>query len=257
MLKQVKSTNRYKIAQMHPEVKWTTRRMNFADEWAASEWMYKNQLGRRNLTDEQRRYMIGKMYEARKRTQGGTGANQYSVQTGQNDRTASRRETKDGTAGIIGKEVGMSEKNVRRAERFAKGVDKGEEVSPGFKEDILSGKTKTTFADVASISNMEPEEAKQAVSNIYEFGNTRAENRELNRLIRETAEQLNEKNSDSEYTIDDLISELLNNANLFTDTLRNSVIRRKELIKSSADRKRVKDVLHKISKMTMEVAKAI
>lgn len=70
--------NRWKVIQENPEVKWRTREMDFPDKWAAFEWMYKNQLGRRNLTDEQRTYMIGKMYEARKKSNGGNRGNQYA-----------------------------------------------------------------------------------------------------------------------------------------------------------------------------------
>ena len=41
--------------------------------------------------------------------QGGTGANQYTKeQTGQNVHLPTRRETKDGTAGRIGKEYGVN-----------------------------------------------------------------------------------------------------------------------------------------------------
>lgn len=69
--------NRLKVIQEQPEIKWSVREMEFADKWAAFDWMYRNQLGRRNLTDEQRTYMIGKMYEVRKKSSGGTGANQY------------------------------------------------------------------------------------------------------------------------------------------------------------------------------------
>ncbi len=83
------------------------------------------------LTDEQRTYMIGKMLEARKRSVGAPKGNTNAEkQTGQNDRIVSTRETKDGTAGQIGNEVGMSEKNVRRAEKFAKGIDAIRNVSP-------------------------------------------------------------------------------------------------------------------------------
>lgn len=77
--------------------------------------------------------MVGKMYEARKNTQGGTGANQHTVekeQTGQNVHSANgRRISRDGTSGQIGREVGMSDRNVRRAEKFAKGIDALSEIS--------------------------------------------------------------------------------------------------------------------------------
>lgn len=50
--------------------------MDFPDKWAAIVWMCQNQLGRRSITDEQRTYLIGKQYEAQKRTQGTN--NQYA-----------------------------------------------------------------------------------------------------------------------------------------------------------------------------------
>jgi len=43
----------------------------FADFYEAIVWICKNQLGRRNLTDAQKTYLIGRQYEAQKMTQGG------------------------------------------------------------------------------------------------------------------------------------------------------------------------------------------
>lgn len=155
--------NRLKVIRENPEVRWSARDMEFADKWAAFDWMYRNQLGRRNLTDEQRTYMIGKMYEARKRSVGAPIGNANAEkQTGQNDRIVSRRETKDGTAGQIGKEVGMGEKNVRRAEKFAKGVDALKQVSKDAADKVLSGKAKVKKQDIAAVAVAEPELQQQA-----------------------------------------------------------------------------------------------
>ena len=57
---------------------YRVKAMTFTDKWDALDWMCKKQLGRRNLTDEQRTVLIGKMYEARKKSVGGTGANQHT-----------------------------------------------------------------------------------------------------------------------------------------------------------------------------------
>ncbi len=91
-----------------PELKWHTRELDFADKWGAFEWMYKNQLGRRNLTDEQRTMLIGKMYEARKNAQGGDrrterGLGGRFTASGQNVQLRAKREVRDGTAGQITK----------------------------------------------------------------------------------------------------------------------------------------------------------
>ena len=71
--------------------------------------------------------------------QGGTGANQYTKeQTGQNVHLPTRRETKDGTAGRIGKQYGVNGRTIRRDADFAKGVDLAEEEEPGIRNKILS-----------------------------------------------------------------------------------------------------------------------
>ena len=158
--------NRYRIVQENPEIPFKVKEMDFADKWAAFEWMYKKQLGRRNLTDEQKAYMVGKMYEARKKSQGGTGANQHTAgkeQTGQNVQSATRREIKDGTSGEIGKEIGVDGRTVRRAEKFAKGVDAIREEFPETADSILKGGYGVTKGFIASIPAMEEGEKTAAI----------------------------------------------------------------------------------------------
>lgn len=161
--------NRWKIITEHPGIPYRIKEMPFADKWEAFEWMYKKQLGRRNLSDEQKSYLIGKMYEARKNTQGGTGANQHTAskeQTGQNVHSATRRETKDGTSGQIGKEFGIDGKTVRRNEKFAKGVDALRAVSPEAAEKVLGGKTDLNKQDVSAIAAMPTREVKEVAKEI-------------------------------------------------------------------------------------------
>ncbi len=98
----------------------TCRKTIVRPSWAAFEWMYKKQLGRRNLTEEQKTYMIGKVYEARKNTESFKG-NQYKSADAQNDHQQTRNEIKQGTAGQIGKEYGIGGATVRRAEEFSNG----------------------------------------------------------------------------------------------------------------------------------------
>ena len=72
--------NRYSIVQKHPEIPFDVVEREFADRYEAIVWICRNQLGRRNLTDEQKSYLIGKQYEAQKMTKGaadGFRGNQY------------------------------------------------------------------------------------------------------------------------------------------------------------------------------------
>ena len=45
----------YRILQAHPEIPYETMEMEFSDRYAVIVWICRNQLGRRNLTDEQKK----------------------------------------------------------------------------------------------------------------------------------------------------------------------------------------------------------
>lgn len=153
--------NRLKVIRENPEVRWSARDMEFADKWAAFDWMYRNQLGRRNLTDEQRTYMIGKMYEARKNSHGNHAerGEDGKYLSAQNGHLGERRVRQDE---VIGRELGIGHNTVRRAEKFAKGVDALKQVSPEAAEKVLSGKAKVKKPEVAAVAVAEPELQQQA-----------------------------------------------------------------------------------------------
>ena len=151
--------NRWKVLQRHSDVtiKWRVRHMDFPDKWAAFEWMYKNQLGRRNLTDEQRTYMIGKMYEARKQSQGGNREMQHD-ENGRFTASSQNGALRNGKTSIqIAKEIGVGQKTVERAEKFSKGVDTLRKVSPEAADKVLEGKSKITKTEVADLAKSEPD----------------------------------------------------------------------------------------------------
>lgn len=166
--------NRWRIIQEHPEIPYKVKEMDFADKWEAAEWMYRKQLGRRNLSDEQKKYMIGKMYEARKKSVGGQVGHEARNQwTGANvdkmSELPTRREIKDGTAGEIGKEIGVDGRTVRRAEKFAKGIDAINNEFPEAANKVLRGGSGITKEFVASIPSM-PEEQKMQAIEAVNFG---------------------------------------------------------------------------------------
>lgn len=102
-------------------------------------WICKNQLGRRNLTDAQKTYLIGRQYEAQKMTT--TNVN------GHNQHTTREVKAQNGpqptsTAELVAKEHGIGRNTVKRAAKFSKGVDAAEKIESGAREAILSGKSK-------------------------------------------------------------------------------------------------------------------
>ena len=71
--------NRYEIVQEHPEISFSTMPLPFESREEALAWICKNQLGRRNLTPEQKKFLIGKQYSVEHRKPGGNGNNQYTA----------------------------------------------------------------------------------------------------------------------------------------------------------------------------------
>lgn len=132
-------------------------------------WICKNQLGRRNLTPEQKKYLIGKQYEAEKSSHGGErglsrNEKGHFTASGQNVHLRSKSKTSE----RIATENGVNEKYVRRAERYAKGIDIADEVAPGIRQEILNGSLKPTDADVSAVLKAEPEDRPALVEKLRE-----------------------------------------------------------------------------------------
>ena len=154
--------NRYTIAKKHPEIPFTVHEKEFASRYEAIIWICKNQLGRRNLTPEQKKYLIGKQYDAEKCSNGGdrkSAVAKSGCQIG-NLIPASK------TCQKVAKENGVGMRTVFRAEEFAKGVDAAEEAVPGTRQKVLSGEVKPTAAEIASVARAPPEERPTLVEKI-------------------------------------------------------------------------------------------
>lgn len=147
--------NRYRILQKHPEIPYTVFEKEFADKYEVIAWICKNQLGRRNLTTEQRKYLLRKKFEAEKLTHGGQEGNQNrAIRSYQNGNF----ENLEKTCERIAKEVGVGRTTVICAEKNAASVDAVEEVLPGIRQDILSGMIKHVEREVAAIATAPLEE---------------------------------------------------------------------------------------------------
>lgn len=121
-----------------------------------------NQLGRRNLTPEQKKYLIGKQYEAEKLNHGGDQKSNLKKSTGQNGQSIDKRWTRR----RIADENGVNDSFVKRAEQFSKGVDAAEKAVPGTRQKVLTGEVKPTAAEIASVARAPPEERPALVAEI-------------------------------------------------------------------------------------------
>lgn len=153
--------NRYRILRAHPEIPFQVHEKVFSDRYEVIAWICKNQLGRRNLTPAQRKYLIGKQYEAEKAMHGGkrdTSRNEDGRFTAsyQNGNLPSNEKTCD----RIARENGLGRTTVIRAEAYAAGIDAADEVLPGIRQEIFSGDIHPPDKDIVAVARASPEERK-------------------------------------------------------------------------------------------------
>ena len=154
--------NRYRILQQHPEIQFTIYEKEFPDRYAVIAWICKNQLGRRNLTSQQFKYLMGQQYKAEKIAYGGDRKNNAPKSSYQNGNLI----LKEKTCERIAAENGVARNTVIRAEQFANGVDAAEEAVPGIKQEILTGSIKPTEKAVAAIAKAPQEERPALVQQL-------------------------------------------------------------------------------------------
>ena len=117
--------NRFKICTEHG-VEYQTFSMSFADRDAVMDWMDANQLGRRNLTPDQFRLLLGRRYNRTKNPAGGREGRSFSED---------QIDPPKNTASRLAQEHGVSEPTVKRAGRFADEVER----TPELREAVSSG----------------------------------------------------------------------------------------------------------------------
>lgn len=142
--------NRYAIATEHG-LPFTTIEIALPDRDAAILWMISNQLGRRNLTPQHTKYLLGKLYWLEKK------------QGERTDLTSGQNVQKLETAERIASETGVGARTVRRSSDYAAAVDTiaefaGREVKDG----ILQGAIAISDQDVTDLKAVIEEDVEMA-----------------------------------------------------------------------------------------------
>lgn len=216
--------NRWKIIKENPGIPYKTYELIFTDKYQAKEWILKNQLGRRNITNEQRLRLIGQMQENRKQSRGGDRKSEESK--------VQNEPLMKSTAAQIAKEVGVSESTVKRAEKFSKGIDAIQEVSPEAATKILNGSSGVTKAEVMSVPQMNDEERKEFVDLVI---------------------NPSEKSTPPPYTIDNLIQEVSASGDNYIRFLKDTLVKRSTMYAEQSDRNRVHDAVCSIKNRIEEI----
>lgn len=131
--------NRYKIATEN-DLEYYTVEYDFDSEYDRIDWILINQLGRRNLNETQKDYLIGKrqINEKLKPWRPVKGSKSWTLKK---------------TAEKLADEYGIGTSSVYNNANFAAGVDK---TAPELKDKILAGKAKVTKQDIQTIAKAEP-----------------------------------------------------------------------------------------------------
>lgn len=164
---------RYRILKKHGFIKFEVEEIQLANKYEALAWICKNQLGRRNLSPERKKFLLGKEYESTKLAVGAPLGSKHGIRKcGQNDHIF----TESRTCQRIASEHGAGEKTVRRAEKYSQGIDAAEEAVPGAQEEILTGRIKATDAQIAALPAIPKEERPAILDELRKEKGKRNEN---------------------------------------------------------------------------------
>ena len=236
--------HRWKIIQENPGIPYEISEMEFANKWEVIDWMIVHQRGQRNLTEAQRTYLLGKLYEARKHTVGNPnkrnddGTFQCS-QIGDNGEPNRISEQ-------IAEEFGVGKNTVLRAGNYATGIESIREKTPEVADAILTGKLTPKKKDVMAVGSAEVGEREDMISQIasgkkiieppkiqipdkiaanvkadYNGGGTK-EYRDERKGIAEIVSSMYGK-TPMKYTLKDLMDEILWNAEDYIRKLNNEI----------------------------------
>lgn len=158
--------NRYEICS-RLQIPFSIRKISFKDHDQAIAWICANQLGRRNITEETRRYLIGKRYETEKilGVHNAVGINQH---TKNEVRYQIKTEPKYSeplcrTKERLGEEYRVNSNTVLRYGRYAHALDKLSKSAPEFVAKLLNGELKMSQDWVIRLAKLSQKEIIESI----------------------------------------------------------------------------------------------
>ena len=180
--------NRYNKAK-EKGLDYKVNKMSFNNISEVKDYMIDYQLGRRNLTPEQVSYLRGLKYNELKKAGKASGK--------------SVRE-KINVAEELAQEFGVTDRTIKRDGEFAEGMDK---LTPEFRKDILSGKSKLAKKDVQALKSAKPFAPIDSMAGVLEL----------------LKEQEIEKDPQSEQKVDELVNSAFSSYDIHNDQSEGSV----------------------------------
>ena len=168
--------NRFEICKKH-NLEFKTINKEFKNIEAVISWICTNQLGRRNISEETRRYLIGKRYEAEKHpnAHNATGRNQYSVKNEVkpniwvevDDEICDKNiESRRDTAKRLGNDYHISHATVDKYAAYTRAIDIIADACPELGKELLSGNVRMAHNYVIQLSKLPESEIQKCLKGI-------------------------------------------------------------------------------------------
>ena len=158
--------NRYEICSKH-HVNFDVVEMDFECDEEVIAWICSNQLGRRNISDETRKFLIGMQYESEKvvnQRKNPTGSNQYDdnddLAPGDLEEEPYSLRSGHRTAHRIGEENHVSAGTVLKYAQYTRALEVIGAKEPELVPKILSGRYKISHKNIIQMASLSPEELK-------------------------------------------------------------------------------------------------
>lgn len=158
--------NRYEICTKH-NIEYKVVEMDFESDEDVIIWICANQLGRRNISDETRKFLIGMQYESEKivnQRKNPIGNNQYTDEDDlvHSDLIAEPYSLRSGhrTAHRIGEENHVSAGTVLKYAQYTRALETIGSKEPELVPKILSGRYKIAHKNVIKMSQLTADELK-------------------------------------------------------------------------------------------------
>lgn len=148
--------NRYEICVRHG-ISFETKDMEFECREAAIAWICANQLGRRNITEETRKFLIGMQYESEKvvtRIRNKIGKNQHSLEDDAVNDEVEDVACRHRTAQRIAEENNVSAATVQKYAIFTRALEEIGKKEPKLVPKILSGQYKIAHKHVMEMAEL-------------------------------------------------------------------------------------------------------
>ena len=163
--------NRYQICHRH-KIPFKIVSKEFDSREAAKAWICANQLGRRNITPEYRKYLIGMQYDLERCAQRNkAGRNQHSPariivnDAGGIEAPSSGMHV---TAQSVGEQHNISADTVQKYARYSRAINKINESVPEVGPKVLDGTIKVSHEGLMQLAKMDADQLTEFAGNLSE-----------------------------------------------------------------------------------------